>query len=51
MLPALRSIAAVYREGGWPAEAEGDTFTAPYSAPSARATVWAAAGRVRIVGT
>jgi hypothetical protein len=32
--------AAVYREGGWPAEAEGDAFTAPYSAPSAGPPPW-----------
>jgi hypothetical protein len=30
----------VYREGGWPAEAEGDAFTAPYSAPSAGPPPW-----------
>src|SRR5258708_14097678 len=31
----IERLAAVYREGGWPAEAEGDAFTAPYSSPSA----------------
>ena len=31
----LERLAAVYREGGWPAEVDGDAFTAPYSAPSA----------------
>ena len=30
----------VYREGGWPAEVEGDAFTAPYSAPSAGPPPW-----------
>jgi Pyridoxamine 5'-phosphate oxidase len=28
----LERLAAVYREGGWPAEVEGDAFAAPYSA-------------------
>jgi hypothetical protein len=32
----LERLAAVYRSGGWPAEVEGDAFTAPFSAPSAR---------------
>src|SRR5215207_3450216 len=27
----LQTLAARYREGGWPAEVEGDAFTAPYS--------------------
>jgi Pyridoxamine 5'-phosphate oxidase len=31
----LERLAAVYRESGWPAEVEGDAFTAPYSAPRA----------------
>jgi hypothetical protein len=31
----LESVAAWYRDVGWPAEVEGDAFTAPYSAPSA----------------
>src|SRR6266571_1029478 len=26
----LQRVAALYREGGWPAEVEGDAFTAPY---------------------
>jgi hypothetical protein len=30
----IERLAAVYRRGGWPAEAEGDALTAPYSAPS-----------------
>jgi hypothetical protein len=33
-------LAAVYRTGGWPAEADGDTLTAPYSAPSAGPAPW-----------
>ena len=33
--PTLEKLAAHYREGGWPAEVEGDAFTAPFSAPSA----------------
>jgi hypothetical protein len=36
----LERIAAVYREVGWPAEVEGDDFTAPYSAPSAGPPPW-----------
>ena len=38
--PALEAVAARYREGGWPAEVEGDAFTAPYSAPSAGPPPW-----------
>ena len=34
------ALAAVYRDGGWPVEASGDTFTAPYSAPSAGPPPW-----------
>jgi hypothetical protein len=37
---ALERVAAHYREGGWPAEVEGDAFTAPYSAPSAGPPPW-----------
>ena len=33
--PTLERLAGLYREGGWPAEVEGEAFTAPYSAPSA----------------
>ena len=33
--PTLEAVARLYRESGWPAEVEGDAFTAPYSAPSA----------------
>jgi hypothetical protein len=36
----LERLAAVYREGGWPAEVRGDAFTAPYSAPSAGPPPW-----------
>jgi len=36
----LDRLAAVYRSGGWPAEVEGDAFTAPYSAPSAGPPPW-----------
>jgi pyridoxamine 5'-phosphate oxidase-like protein len=36
----LERVAAVYREIGWPAEAAGDAFTAPYSAPSAGPPPW-----------
>ncbi|MDQ3695594.1 MAG: pyridoxamine 5'-phosphate oxidase family protein [Chloroflexota bacterium] len=38
--PTLEEVAARYREGGWPAEVEGDAFTAPYSAPSAGPPPW-----------
>jgi hypothetical protein len=36
----LERIAAVYRGVGWPAEVEGDAFTAPFSAPSAGPPPW-----------
>ena len=36
----LQRIVAVYREVGWPAEVDGDAFTAPYSAPSAGPPPW-----------
>jgi hypothetical protein len=36
----LEQIAAIYRAGGWPAEIDGDAFTAPYSAPSAGPPPW-----------
>jgi hypothetical protein len=36
----LETLAAVYRELGWPAEVEGDAFTAPFSAPSAGPPPW-----------
>ena len=30
----LEALASEYRAAGWPAEVEGDAFTAPFSAPS-----------------
>ncbi len=36
----LERVAAVYREGGWPAAVDGDAFTAPFSAPSAGPPPW-----------
>ena len=36
----LEQIAAIFREGGWPAEVSGDALTAPYSAPSAGPPPW-----------
>ncbi len=36
----VERVAAVYREGGWPATADGATLTAPYSAPSAGPAPW-----------
>jgi hypothetical protein len=36
----LEQAASRYREGGWPAEEEGDAFTAPFSAPSAGPPPW-----------
>jgi hypothetical protein len=38
--PTLEAVAAIYREGGWPVQVDGDTFTAPYSAPSAGPPPW-----------
>jgi hypothetical protein len=38
--PTLETVAAAYRKAGWPAEVEGDAFTAPYSAPSAGPPPW-----------
>jgi hypothetical protein len=38
--PTLEAVAALYREGGWPVQVEGDAFTAPYSAPSAGPPPW-----------
>lgn len=38
--PTLEAAAARYREGGWPAQVEGEAFTAPYSAPSAGPPPW-----------
>lgn len=36
----LEALAAIYRDGGWPAEVAGDALTAPYSAPSAGPPPW-----------
>ena len=36
----LETLARLYRETGWPAQVEGDAFTAPYSAPSAGPSPW-----------
>lgn len=36
----LEQAAVLYRAAGWPAQAEGDAFTAPYSAPSAGPPPW-----------
>lgn len=36
----LARVAAVFRDGGWPAEADGDAITAPYSAQSAGPPPW-----------
>lgn len=36
----LEQTAAAYRESGWPVEVAGDTFTAPFSAPSAGPPPW-----------
>lgn len=36
----LERIVASYRNVGWPAEVEGDAFTAPYTAPSGGPPPW-----------
>jgi hypothetical protein len=36
----LEAVAGRYRDVGWPAEVEGDAFTAPFSAPSAGPPPW-----------
>jgi hypothetical protein len=36
----LERLAVHYREGGWPAEVQGDAYTAPFSAPSAGPPPW-----------
>jgi hypothetical protein len=36
----LEEVARLYRAGGWPAEVQGDAFTAPFSAPSAGPPPW-----------
>lgn len=38
--PTLERVAAAYRDDGWPAEVDGDAFTAPFSAPSAGPPPW-----------
>ena len=38
--PTLERVSSIYRQGGWPAEVDGDAFTAPYSAPSAGSPPW-----------
>ena len=38
--PTLEEVAHLYREAGWPAQVEGEAFTAPYSAPSAGPPPW-----------
>ncbi len=36
----IEQVAALYRDGGWPAQADGDALTAPYSAQSAGPPPW-----------
>lgn len=36
----VAAVVAIYNDGGWPAQAEGDVITAPYSAPSAGPAPW-----------
>jgi hypothetical protein len=36
----LEPLAARYRDGGWPAQVDGDALTAPFSAPSAGPPPW-----------
>lgn len=36
----LEAVAKIYRDGGWPAEVEGDAFTAPFMAPSGGPPPW-----------
>ncbi|WP_395111249.1 pyridoxamine 5'-phosphate oxidase family protein [Actinomadura sp. SCN-SB] len=36
----LDEVAALYRQGGWPAESNGEALTAPFSAPSAGPAPW-----------
>ena len=38
--PTLEHVVAAYREGGWPAEVDGDAITAPFSAQSAGPPPW-----------
>jgi hypothetical protein len=36
----LERVVMLYRDGGWPAEVDGDALTAPFSAPSAGPPPW-----------
>jgi len=36
----IDQVTAIYREGGWPSERDGDAVTAPYSAQSAGPAPW-----------
>lgn len=36
----LEEVAAGYRAAGWPAQVDGDAFTAPFNAPSAGPPPW-----------
>lgn len=36
----LEQVAKRFRDGGWPAEVEGDAFTAPFMAPSGGPPPW-----------
>jgi hypothetical protein len=38
--PTLKAVAAVFRDGGWPAAVDGDALSAPYSAQSAGPPPW-----------
>jgi Pyridoxamine 5'-phosphate oxidase len=38
--PTLEAVAAVWRAGGWPAEASGDGIVAPYNAPATGPPPW-----------
>jgi Pyridoxamine 5'-phosphate oxidase len=36
----LERLATIYRQSGWPAQVEGDAFSAPYTAPSGGPPPW-----------
>ena len=38
--PTLETLAAIYRRLGWPAQVQGDAFTAPFTAPSGGPPPW-----------
>lgn len=38
--PTLERVTALFRDGGWPAEVDGDAVSAPYSAQSAGPPPW-----------